>query len=910
MIAKSLYSGTVCLGCRLRLLRRSAQPLHLHVPNRISYNQSPSALQRISNESRARTLARELAAQEEEGWPDDKQEVKDGEDGEDGEEGQKPVPDEQLPGRRHRSRNRVLRESTERIGTDALGNPEYVIVMRDGGRYESKTESYNPEGNDDELQDRSHVTDIEALLDRMREPPSIQEVRDNIDGLRPETEITLSEREFRKLQGELANGFSIQQLNDYIHHCKITSDKPHKGITGPELFGEKIKAPDYSWILGVSPWVPLGSQSAIADGSDPFFDPSLHGYVNSSATGTEKLAVRIMRECWHLSITELSGGLGETRVKIRNEPFTLLMRGTQRFIGTLGQTLLGPGEKLEAFRNQHILRFITTKTKVAVLLQDLDKIMNSITAKTVPARLVTSEPIEDSILEELGRMTNTHIRKSDNRKRIQVTWIELKKRATEGLVGLEDLRHVVFRLLFTAFAPPRATMNLCTRGLRHDNPGRFITDTMSREKLGWKDRLGRWARYAFPITSDKRSLLPASPPVILEYPVEPPIPVEAEELDENKEFFPETQFPAHPVKWGSERRISTRACFGQVLHSQTPIAPPQPPHLQTANHPRVFAPVTPHPIHLAKLAADNNSDGSSNEIATSLTKSTIVIRFWPSPDLTAIDQEKQKTREAIKKAKKAIRKQKKAGKVKDEELPTVNSSPPPPDPILELRLATSDREVRGVESLRAITATSIADVMLPAAPVDMRFTQTEYVSLEGDRAKLEAWQPLADFLGGARLDLAKGKLEMPSRQRFPLPRRLFPANSSYLKRGRKPDATDPDAIPYVNPDPTPTPDANNPDANPDANNPDELVSISYEFVGLELHRSVSMPFEGHTLTYTSIEAGQGGGRRAEVTLEPAPLAADKETSGVEQDPKALQEDLVACCRRFATANDALWRTGA
>jgi hypothetical protein len=177
--------------------------------------------------------------------------------------------------------------------------------------------------------------------------------------------------------------------------------------------------------------------------------------------------------------------------------------------------------------------------------------------------------------------------------------------------------------------------------------------------------------------------------------------------------------------------------------------------------------------------------------------------------------------------------------------------------------------------------------MLPSSLVDIRFAQTQYETLQArDHETLAAWQPLADLLKNARLDLEAGKIEMPPRQRIPVPRRLFTTNPS-----------PPSPSASITTDDNST---DQPQQLQSHEDPDDLVSISYEFVGLELHRSATLPFESHQLTYTSVEAGQGGGRRAEVTLEPVEFA-DTPPS----DYKDIQEDFLACCSRLV-ADRSLW----
>lgn len=824
MIAPSITGGAICLRCRLRLLRQSTQPFR--ASSRIFQIQHPS-LRRFASESPARAFGQNQLAEGQDEAFDSKEQAQDDKLGNREKEYGVKRTDVR---KRHLSRNRILTEDAQNLNSDMLGKPASVIVMRDGGLYQKKDRPPAAVGPDNEPD--TQPINIEALLNSQREPPDLQEVRKNIRSLRPKTETALSEREFRKLQASLTDGFLSAQLHEYLEY--------HKRNGHPSTPAFK-----YDWIKEISPWVPLANQSSAVEGTDP----SLYGYITDSTTAKEKLAIRIMRECWGLSIVDLDAGLGETRIKIRNFEFLLLMRGTKRWLTVMGKVWLEAGEKIEAFRNKKMLRLVTTKTKAATLIKDLDDTLKQVTTKSFPVNLITSKPIDEVVLEEVGRITNTHVRKPQGTEQLNVTWIELKKRAAKGLVGLEDLCDVVFRLLLTAYNPqPATTTSLYVAGQYDGSAGRFVPNTIDKEKLGWKDRMGQWARYKLPLIPEGDTSAAESPLDRLELPVERQT-VESE-FDENNEFLPETQPPIHPVKWAEDLKISTKAAFGYLLHANDTSTTPPLPDLLTANHPRVFTSVTPHPLHLAKLEASD--DEAANVLIQ--TKTTIVIRFWPSPT--------QRDQGEIPKIRRRIRK-----KIRNKT--PKNWVVTPPAPLLELRLATSGGEIKGVESLRAIKQTCITDVMLPASLVDLRYTQSQHADLKGDPADLATWQPLADFLRPARLDLERGKFEVPPHQKFPIPRRLFNYAIEW-----DPDATI---------------------------NMDELISTSYTFVGLEIHHSVSMPYEGFKLTYTSISTEQGDGSSAEISLEPGL----KSKISVAEDTGKLRNDFLAACEKFART-DTLW----
>ncbi|KAI0154485.1 mitochondrial inner-membrane-bound regulator-domain-containing protein [Hypoxylon sp. FL1284] len=813
MIASSISGGAICLRCRLRLLRQSTRPFQASNRSHILKVGQPS-LRYFADESIDRFGA-ELAKAYHDGPNDDSKNK---------------TQDAKPPaGGRHVLRKkglkkllaggRLLTEGVEGLDMGIMGKPGQVIVMKDHGLLQRT--SRMPEYEDTEGgQANQGFVDIEALLDNQQQPPTAREVRDNIDGLRPSTDTVLSGKEFRNIQNQLADGFLSIQLIAYLEH-----------VTNKPLSKD-------SWIKNISPWAPLGDQQSI-----PIeVGPSQFGYTTDTDTAKSKLALRIMRECWGLSMAELNGGLGETHIKIRNYEFLLIMRHIRHGAHAMGNVQLDRGEKIEAVRKQNTIRIVSTKTKAPVWVKTLRETLRQIETRSFPLRMVTSDPIDHEVLEEVGRITNTHIRYSSTTNRLHVTWIETKSSQDGDSAGLEDPREAVFRLLLTAYNRRPVKSHLYITGLADNRHSRFIIDTTNKEKLEWTDRMVHWARLSLPVTAEKDTAIKLSSLRRLPLPVQPQkglLPDKVPSSEKPKEFVQETRFPVYPVTWSQGLETRTTACFGHLLHRYNPAHPPPPmPMLGMVNHPRIFAPVAPHPFQLAKFETSNRS-------VPMHAKRSILIRFWPTRPLDAGPT--QQTRPKGKKKEKV-------------ENAIVQGAP-----VLEVRLAVQGGQVKGVESVHALREMQYSDVMLPTSPVDLRYAQTRYHNLEGDLAELAAWQPVADFLKPARLDLASGRLEVPAHQRFPIPVRLFDED-------------------YPMPERT------------------GVLGPHYTVAGVEVHRSVSTPHEGCLLTYTSIDAGLGGGHRAELTVEPA---FSEERPWDEMNVTKYHVMFLATCQKLARTN-ALW----
>ncbi|KAI1813428.1 hypothetical protein GGS20DRAFT_553536 [Poronia punctata] len=759
--------------------------------------------------------------------------------------------------RKHKAGHLVLEESAARLETDMLGKPAYALLMREGGKVRKRRLPTTKPMQEEVPSVSNLAAMMEDLIVSQRIPATFEEVRESVESLRPLTEKTLSEKDFVKLKELVLGSFLTSQLQEYLKWWSKSKVEPSAEKPGidPETHSK------FPWLLGMSPWVPLLNHNGAVNRAGHL----LQNYVTGTMTPKEKLAIRLMRECWGLSIAELESQLGETRIKLRDEEFALLMRGSQRFMRNIGKMWLEPPmERIEAIQDDQIFQLFSKKTKVELFLRELDQTLKNVRSKAFPLRLVSPEQPDDATLEELGRLTNTHVTRSPTQRKLNVMWIEAKSRVHELL---EDPSHIVFRLLLTASGPQPATETLVSTVPPDNSSGRLLVDTTSRDKLGWKDRMMKWARYAFPLTVEEGYKNEDLPIEKFALPFEPSHP---KMLDVKREVVEPTVYPEHPVTWSNTTRTSTVAHFGHLLHPHQ-LAEPESllPTLLSSTQRRVFSPVAPSAIRLAELE-ETIADPSS----FITNKFTLLLRFWPSPSPSP----------------------------NPATTPTGRTDTPPA-PVIELRLDISDDEVRGVHSLRAVRRVHHTDVLLPASPVDVRFTQTQYETLQApDREALALWPPISDFLNHARLDIAKGKVEVCKRQKFPVPHRLIAAQPP-------PPPTTTTASPSTSTSTstsTATSSSVPAETTPPVEGENEFTSIQYEFVGLELHRSASLPYdEHHRLTYTSIEAGQGGGRRAELTLEPVETLPNASTSSEPVNNNILQKTFLDACSSLV-ANETLW----
>lgn len=221
-----------------------------------------------------------------------------------------------------------------------------------------------------------------------------------------------------------------------------------------------------------------------------------------------------------------------------------------------------------------------------------------------------------------------------------------------------------------------------------------------------------------------------------------------------------------------------------------------------------------------------------------------------------------------------------------------------PGPVLELRLAASDEVIISIMSLRAIAHTHLADICLPGEVVDARLAQRLVAELPGNVIQnTPGMDPLMEFLRNSTLQPARGRLITPPvLDGLGLPSWLFymPETDPYspflrpevlaenydsAKAAASPHKASEKKSKTSKRPKRPKGKAAASLALPLAHNPYDLASnaltqISYLFAGVEIHRPVETAYDGWKLSYTSIEAGVGGGHRAELALAAQP-AADK-----------------------------------
>jgi hypothetical protein len=502
--------------------------------------------------------------------------------------------------------------------------------------------------------------------------------------------------------------------------------------------------------------------------------------------------------------------------------------GSRSWLESLPKSLFSPGTQIELIRSEKIVRIVAPKAAAGLILQEINSVLDKAHISLFEAARVSRERIDQSILDEAGKITQTVIRYDESGLKIQVSWLPTLEAKPEGA---EDLADIVHRLLYSAYGYQQTgetTMDVLPAAYSYG--GWYIVDYHNKGKLAWKDRVERWARWT--IATPRQGVktmgrLHELPSTILSQPLDTPTPLS---------FSPDG--------WSTEPQTTTRAVFGHVLHNEPakPEAEPDPgpaedgilrpehtmPYNRNADvHDkldpalrRTLAPLIPPLASLATITAHS---------ATSPPESTIILRFLPSPDNPSL-------------------------------------------PSLELSLSM-DPDTGSLTpcSLCAINSVDMHDILLPAQAVDVRLSHTTSYLLPGDRIATHC-PSLSSFLAQSDLRPFDGVLTTPAR---PAPLRL---PSRILGRSTSDDS--------------------------------ETVEAAYLFSGLEIRRSVATSVAGWKMSYTSVEAGQGGGRRAELALEGVPFGeVGKEETDFERFERVALEE-PAPAGAVPVPEEQVWKKGA
>ena len=226
----------------------------------------------------------------------------------------RPSPIHHPLGRLHGPPGHELREDIASLDTPSLGKPSEVVVLRDANldastvqRKLSKDERY------------SSAQELLASIKAEKGLLTYEDVKTNMDRLRPRLdELVLSKAEFDELANKVRDGFTTVQMLRYLDGFKKAEELVSRSDVGDS--GDVRHDGDGEMLIQQTEWRP---------GTTPFNQdeqgrPKLEKPRYRSRK--EKLASRVLRNCWKVQIEEVVESMGELELTLSPLGISLLLR--------------------------------------------------------------------------------------------------------------------------------------------------------------------------------------------------------------------------------------------------------------------------------------------------------------------------------------------------------------------------------------------------------------------------------------------------------------------------------------------------------------------------------------------------------------------------------------------------------
>ncbi|KAL1843889.1 hypothetical protein VTJ49DRAFT_6832 [Mycothermus thermophilus] len=359
------------------------------------------------------------------------------------------------PRRTYKSKGHVLSPQREKLAVDILGKPGSAIVLREKFAVRKR----EPEPEPTSVDASKHAVDPSTLL---HEPTPLagEEVMRHLDELRPKDPAPLTDAEFNKLIDNLVQGFTRVQLKQYLeYHDKVSREQKRRA------------AEHQPWLLESRPWMPT-VESPARD-----IEPHLRGYITKGMAPKRRLAIRLVRECWNVENENVMVGDGILTMRLRDVEFELLTFGNKRWFEGTQRHILAQVKEVRLVRDTQRVSIVATRHAAERIVERIHDVLSRCRTSEFPVDLVSSEPLDPGVLQELGRVTHTVIRLNRSGKKVIVTWIHQAQRSED----FETACDTVKRLLQTTavfghagFARPNPVLSSSPSKLDTSCPRTFL----------------------------------------------------------------------------------------------------------------------------------------------------------------------------------------------------------------------------------------------------------------------------------------------------------------------------------------------------------------------------------------------------------------------------------------------------
>ncbi|KAL2757759.1 hypothetical protein ACRALDRAFT_1068268 [Sodiomyces alcalophilus JCM 7366] len=695
------------------------------------------------------------------------------------------------------------------------------------------------------------AAELRDSIESSQEKASMEEACQNIEELRPENTL-LPKNEFWALLETLAEGFTKTQLTYYLS-TKTKSRSSSTKTPGPAPASRKTR-----------PWM-----------AHPVVFRPLEELELPSKPGKDRVAFSLMSRAWGLDVWERVEGLNEIVVSFTDSAWAYLQarHSDGDLAAAIGQGFIQPGESMTANPTTREIRIVARKTAGQAILDHIQDFLESASEENLtlfPRRTkVPIANITESFVRKLGSLTQTALSLDSSGILRVLSWNTTgDQHAANVQNNWESKAHVIWRLLYTAFLNvpsatvvdpsflPKSTRTFASERRANSKTRdplrvRLVPAIGDQERWAWRHRLQSWSRWILPLGRDTvdpkpsyryrfgrrrhlaKGTFQAPMSVIRAAPAMLALPSDSE-ADK-----------ADALSSWSAPEEKTSVTFGHVLFSRGQglfplsralgLSPSQ--GVLTSSETshrdliRMFSPVVPPPAGLASL----DSLATDAPAAT-----TLVLRF-----AAGVDRDEP----ILEMARDSVR---------------LNPSSVP-SYLLEVHLTVPEQlpqdgrltwDSSPRKHVHAILNRQQHDVTLPDRPVDLRLDRST-ISRLPDPDSIPA---IRRFIDASLFDLDQGMLRTPASMCVPTDALAgLPTMSSSLSPASEPGVSPTGGKPQRSPTAQPL-------------DPSPSADETFEFIGLEVRRCVTLDYEGHQLRYTSVEAGLHGGRRTELSLHMLPPA--------------------------------------
>ncbi|KAI9812158.1 MAG: hypothetical protein M1827_004824 [Pycnora praestabilis] len=382
------------------------------------------------------------------------------------------------------------RVGAARLGTESLGKPSEVILLRDAKLHYRDEAVPLTEVKKEENKRAYNVSGLFDEIHHERVVESKENVNRNIETLRPHNSLrrVLSEQNFNDVAKNLYDGFTVPQLQHYINIFRETEVGKIHTEEGAELL-EDTEGPG---ILNRTDWTP-GVTPFHGQRLDRFKKPTLpNKFTRKQTLVTED----VMRNCWKLAIQEEIESNGELELQLRSREMKFLLNNNRTL---LEQSSQRHNAKVDVSADDGIIRVTANKANSILVVKNISLVLRRIHRLDIDLRPLSMLPVkakgghrtfEQATINAVSRITLTEIEEMKDEAKLAIYYLG------PGTSGGEDARRLLLSTIDTPFGSTRELLHYDPESLTSTSDILCVVGTSSDMPFNVRQR--KWARWIRP----------------------------------------------------------------------------------------------------------------------------------------------------------------------------------------------------------------------------------------------------------------------------------------------------------------------------------------------------------------------------------------------------------------------------